>query len=340
MNLKSILIEIKDHLKPLLMDTEEVSANSNAGENLEADSNLSSSKKFTTKDVLAAVFNGLGVGLLLGILLGLAVSPVVSAFIGTLSSILVLLIGLNEKYFSVVKSVRIGSFGLFGVVGILLGFYIRSHSPLAPSLADLKEEYISLGYTDSVAKEILLFQEFNVIPKDWMGRIVVKKKAADSSGSAGAENDASQLMMAQNVNTAKRNNVLFSSSVDVGECDMLEYSNAEMGFERLKKNFQTAGGTWKELAENIDATLPEQVKVNTLILIRDVFCDSENTGTVKIECIKFDKPLTEISLNDIASDLKKADPLWKKIITGINESVEPKYQKTLYISLINIFCHD
>jgi hypothetical protein len=166
------------------------------------------------------------------------------------------------------------------------------------------------------------------------------KSSVDTSSMEESVKSASQPMMAQNVNVSKRNNILFSSSVDVGECDMLEYSNAEMGFERLKKNFQTAGGTWKELAENIDATLPEQVKVNTLILIRDIFCDSENSGTVKIECIKFDQPLSKMSPDEIASSLKKADPLWEKIITGITESVEPQYQKTLYVSLINTFCHD
>lgn len=100
----------------------------------------------------AAIFNGLGIGLFLGLLLGLSVSPVVSGVIGTISSLLAILIGLNEKFLNPIKSLRIGSFGLFSVIGILLGLYIRANDPFAPSLTGKMRTYTDIGYSEIEAR--------------------------------------------------------------------------------------------------------------------------------------------------------------------------------------------
>ena len=64
--------------------------------------------------------------LFLDFLLGLPVLPGCKWVIGTISSLLAILIGLNEKFLDPVKKAsRIGAFGLFSVVGIVLGLYIR-----------------------------------------------------------------------------------------------------------------------------------------------------------------------------------------------------------------------
>ena len=118
-------------------------------------------------NLLTSFFNGLGVGLLLGLPLGLAVSPVVSAIIGTLSSLLVVLLGLNENYLSPVKSIRIGAFGVFCVIGILSGMYIRSHDSMAPSLHSLYDEYKSMGFPDKDARDFIAYQEFELVPANW-----------------------------------------------------------------------------------------------------------------------------------------------------------------------------
>jgi len=324
------------------MDTPDTPASPSLENKTETEDLTPVLKKFTTKDVLAAVFNGLGVGLLLGILLGLAVSPVVSAFIGSLSSVLVLLLGLNEKLFTVVKSIRIGSFGLFGVVGILLGFYIRSHSPLAPSLSELKEEYIALGYDDTVAKNILLYQEFNLIPKDWMGRMVMPQPVADgdTTDNGDPKITATQTMMAQNVNTSKRNNVLFSSSVNIGDCYQLESSNEDMSFEIVSFNFAGAGGTWKELTENMDPDLPDEVKTNTLLVVRDVFCSNKKKNTVKIKCTEFSTAPEKQTAEELKTSLSAIDTFWKQVFDEVDARIDQTYHKKIYVSLINTFCHD
>ena len=340
MELKKILNELTNKIKPLLMEGEESVTVQESEENKEKGITQTSSKKYTSKDLIAAIFNGMGIGLLLGILLGLAVSPVVSAFIGTLSSVLVLLLGLNEKYFSVVKSMRIGSFGLFAVAGILLGFYIRSHSPLAPSLSELKEEYIALGYDDTVAKEILLFQEFNVIPKDWMGRMVVKQSKPDTSGSDSQGETVSQQMMAHNVNVSKRNNVLFSSSVNIGDCYQLESSNEDMSFEVVSFNFTGIGGSWKELAEKIDPELPDEVKTKTLLIVRDVICSSNEKKTITIKCNEFNTPPEQNSAEELKNLLGSSDKFWKQVSEELDAHVDQTYHKKIYLSLINAFCHE
>lgn len=299
-------------------------------------------KKYTSHEVVAALFNGLGVGLLLGTLLGLAVSPVVTAFIGTLSSLLVLLLGLNEKLFTVVKSVRIGAFGFFAVVGILLGFYVRSYSPLAPSLTELKNEYTSLGYDDTVAKELLLYQEFGLVPESWTGRIslpaVSESDAAD--GDEGAAEAKPAALMTQNLHVAKRNNVLFSSTINIGDCYQLESSHDEMSFAGIRHNFSAVGGTWKELAENMDESLPDEVKVKSLLMIRDVFCANKKKGTVKIECPNFTQPIENYTLPDLKTELSKTDAFWKDITTAADAQIDSEFQQKLYISLIKTFCHE
>jgi hypothetical protein len=171
--------------------------------------------------IFSSFFNGLGVGLLLGLLLGLAVSPVVSVIIGTISSLLAVLLGLNENYLNPVKSIRIGSFGLFCVVGILSGIYIRSHNLLAPSLQSLYSEYRAMGFSDKDSRNFIAYQEFNLTPESW-----TKIDTAKSIKQPMAEISEHKLVVSgENIASKKRQSVLYSSEVDAGKCYILESSN-------------------------------------------------------------------------------------------------------------------
>ncbi|MCB0806626.1 MAG: hypothetical protein KDC05_12575 [Bacteroidales bacterium] len=302
---------------------------------------ISGSGSSGTSALLAALFNGMGVGLLLGLLLGLAVSPVVSAFIGTLSSLLILLIGLKETYFNTIKSVRIGAFGVFAVVGILSGLYIRSHNPLAPSLNELQEEYKALGYSEKEANNFIVYQEFGLIPPEWKDRLIVSNEASATDKDGKNEKGKTPMMADRNqINMAKRNNVLFSSTVQIGECRMLETSRADMPFNKIKRNFTNSGGTWKELAENIDPDVPEQARVDALLAVRDVICNLTQESAYKIKCIDFGDSLHDMPLKELKSELQKADPFWDQCLTILNEKIDKKHQHKVIVSLVNVLCHE
>jgi len=304
--------------------------------NIAGDSGTHGKEDNSKLNMLTSFFNGLGVGLLLGLLLGLAVSPVVSAIIGTLSSLLVVLLGLKENYLNAVKSVRIGAFGLFCVVGILAGMYIRSNNALAPPLHKLYYDYKELGFTDKEARDFIAYQEFDLIPSDW-----IRKTSADSSGEAISEEGGKKMIAStENMQAKKRSNVLYSSEVDAGQCYILESSNDKMSFSDIKMNYKVAGGTWKELAENLDPALPENVRISSLLLLRDIFCASESSGKIKIKCENIQDLNASSSLNSIKKSLSASGEIWNKITAGVDNKIESKYQKQLYLSLINILCHD
>ncbi|HEY9114971.1 MAG TPA: hypothetical protein VIN10_09725 [Bacteroidales bacterium] len=308
--------------------------------NLAGDSGTPGNEDNSRLNMLTSFFNGLGVGLLLGLLLGLAVSPVVSAIIGTLSSLLVVLLGLKENYLNAVKSIRIGAFGLFCVIGILLGMYIRSNNALAPSLQSLYDEYTAMGFSEKEARNFIAYQEFDLIPSEWTKKAGSENEAEVSSENSPEESGQKILASGENIQAKKRSNVLYSSEVDAGQCYVLESSNSSMSFADIQMNFEVAGGTWKELAKDLDPSLPDNVKSSALLLLRDIFCDSGNSGKVKVKCENFQDISPSSSLADIKKTLSASGEIWNKIVAGVEKKIDSKYQKQLYLSLTKILCHD
>ncbi len=288
--------------------------------------------------IFSSFFNGLGVGLLLGLLLGLAVSPVVSGIIGTLSSLLVVLLGLNESYLNTVKSIRIGSFGIFCVIGILSGMYIRSHDTLAPPLKTLYAEYKAMGFSDKDARDFIAYQEFELIPENWT-KVDTSKSESVATVTEG-QPEKKRLSAGENMSAKKRKSVMYSSEVDAGKCYILESSNEKMSFSDVKMNFEVAGGTWKELANQLDSGLPEKVRIKSLLLLRDIFCASEGTGIIKVKCENIGDINDQTSLEVIHGKLSNSGELWGKIVANIDQKIDVAYQKPLYLSLTKILCHD
>ena len=292
----------------------------------------------TRLDFFTSFFNGLGVGLLLGLLLGLAVSPVVSGIIGTLSSLLVVLLGLNESYLNQVKSIRIGSFGLFGVIGILSGMYIRSHDTLAPPLKSLYTEYKAMGFSDKDARDFIAYQEFELIPENWT-KIDTSKSDTDQPATEG-QTEIKLLAASENISAKKRKSVLYSSEVDAGKCYILESSNDKMSFSDIRMNFEAAGGTWKELADDLDPELPEKVRIMALLMLRDIFCSTEGSGSIKMKCENIQNINAQSSLQTIRINLSSSGEMWSKIVVNTDKKIDTTYQKQLYLSFIKILCHD
>ena len=271
-----------------------------------ADTQPSPVKKISRLRVISAVFNGLGIGLLLGMLLGLSISPVVSGVIATLSSLLAIFLGLNEKYLDPLKSIRIGAFGLFAVAGILLGIYMRANDSFAPSLLDMKNEYMAIGYNDEEARAF-----------------ITKSIEADTG------------------KTRRQANVLYSSTVDAGACDVLVYANEETPVQEIINTFTEAGGTWKELAENFQKDLPEESVKPSLLSLRDCFCDLASSGEIKMTNLDKVRKLNRgDSLDNIEQVLSSSGDNWQAVVKHISTDIPENGRKIVYLSIIKVLAHD
>lgn len=265
-------------------------------------------KKMTPSSAFFAFFNGMGIGLLLGMLLGLSISPVVSGVIATLSSLLAVLLGLNEKFLDPMKSLRIGAFGLFAVAGILGGMYIRANSPFTPSLLDKKNEYVALGYEEVEARSFIT------------GFI--------QSDTGKARREA---------------NVLYSSSVDIGACDVLVYANADQSVVEIVNTFSKAGGTWEELAVTFKTDLPEEIVGISLITVRDCFCGLTSSKEVIMTNLPEIRKLNDSNTLDQIESVLSSDASgdnWKAIVTKINERIPVINRKDVYLSVIKVLSHE
>lgn len=260
---------------------------------------LEKSPKTTAMNSFSAIFNGLGIGLLLGILLGLSVSPVVSGVIATISSLLAVLVGLNERFLDPLKSLRIGSFGLFSVVGILLGLYLRANDPFAPSLLDKMEEYQAIGYSDEEARAMIT----GFIRAD-SGKVI------------------------------RQASVLYSGTIEVGDCDLLVYANDQTAPSEVINTFQVAGGIWQEFSENLSKELPEKSQANVLLALRDSFCQDGKNSSMQTDVLKkiVDFKNSD-SLKEVETILAKGGSNWRLFVEKITQTIPSNQRFLVYQSI-------
>lgn len=252
---------------------------------------------------LTAVFNGLGIGLFLGLLMGLSISPVVSGVVGTITSLLAVLIGLNEKFLDPVKSLRIGSFGLFSAVGILLGLYIRSNDLFAPSLSDKMQEYLEIGYSPEEAK--LLVTDF-------------------------IQSDSSLAV--------RQANVLYSTEVSITACDFLVYADETTAPAEVFNTFQTAGGIWAKLAPAFKNSLSEAQTKTALLSLRDGFCADIPGGEQRLTVPESILELNpDQDLDGLERHLRTLEAPWPGISNSLEENFTPDIRIKAYTVLLQVF---
>lgn len=320
---------VTDKIKPMFMEDEQnkeaSSQDEQAGQHSDGVRNQhkkplpGARSKPTAQEIIVAIINGLGVGLFLGLLLGLAVSPVVSGVIGTLSSLLVVLLGLNDKYLTIVKSLRIGFFGISAVVGILLGMYIRTHDALSPSTTDLMKEYTETGFEKNEALYYVARQTFDFVPMGWFGT-----SAADTGKFKGGNN--------------AKQSVLFSTEVDVGQCYKLKSANSSFPKGEIIRSFKRAGGVWEELAINLEPELPDEVFIDAMLALRDSFCGLGTSGKIEIENTpKLLSFTTDSDLDEIKNTIRDSGESWNIVLEKTENSIPTENQKSLYLQLIKTF---
>ena len=262
-------------------------------------------KKVTRLKVLTAILNGIGIGLLLGMLVSLSLSPVVSGVIAALTGLLAVLLGLDEKYIDPLKSIRIGTFGLAAAAGIIIGLYIRASNPFAPTLVDKLNLYREIGYSEDEA------------------RAFITKFIESDTGL-----------------TRREAPVLYTSTVDAGACDDLQYAGTDQPLNEIYNTYSTAGGTWKEFAGEFKSSgLPDDVIALSLISLRDVFCNLDATGG-KIEVGKLSGSISKKDdTEQIENVLNSSGESWKAIVNKISDKIADNYRKEVYLVIIQVLTH-
>lgn len=194
-----------------------------------------------------AFFGGMGIGLLIGLLIGLTTNGIVGIIIGTLTTILLAYVGTGDGAPAEDTSMRIGAFGLFCVVGILAGLYLRVTNAFVPNPTDQVQMWMKDGvFTKEEAKTYYLYDRFAFTP-------------------AGQAIDTTKDRKARNV-------VLYGSEINETDCDLLnEYESFPL--ENKMKAYATLGGIWKKGVENINQLAQDDTEKIKMLQLLKTLCD-------------------------------------------------------------------
>ncbi len=277
-----------------------------------------------------ALYSGSGIGLLIGVLMGLAVSPTVGVIIGALSSILAVLLGLNDQHFGDAKAIRIGSFGFACVLGAFLGIFVRTNNLLSPGLEAQKKAYTQIGYSEKQALDFLAFKEFGILDEKW-------KMAGGTT--KGAEGGDAQVVSAESLAPLQHASVLFAAEVDLSVCDELETTDASLPPKEIINNFRFAGGFWASLADAVEKELDAKYQGKVLLAAKEVLCANQAEKIDDADCAKFAN-LSRISgLAELKSAFIKAGGIWKQFTDEIgNLNMNEELEKTSLLILRDCLC--
>jgi len=245
------------------------------------------------------------------------------------------------------KGVRIGAFGFFCVAGIFTGMYIRTNNGLLPSRSKMMAAYTKVGFSEQEARDFIAYREFGLAPAGWTGGQTIAgtdssgESSSDGSnnsgetkpGAANSQGLSSRKFVNPNETGAERKSLLYSSEVDASACYVLDNASMSQPTSEIKNTFEEAGGTWKELAENLGAGVPDKVFAQALLTMRDCFCAGGATGVLKItNCEMVSKINSTQSLDQIKKTLSASGQTWKTIADKIGKDIPAEYQKTIFLS--------
>ena len=183
---------------------------------------------------------GGALGLCVGTLMGMTTAPVVGTVIGALAALFATIFGVKDQDLS--SFGRIGGFGMFCVLGVLGGIYVRTHNSLGISAGQQVAEWTAAGFDDDVARSIVLYKELGVLA---------------TPGGALTTTSRAEKIVPQPLLTASS-----LSSRSASECASMAPSQFGGDAARVIQSYRAAGGEWETFADAIAALTPvEQSKI-------------------------------------------------------------------------------
>jgi hypothetical protein len=190
---------------------------------------------------------GGALGLCVGILMGMTTAPVVGTIIGALAALFATIFGVKDQDLS--SFGRIGGFGAMCVLGVVGGIYLRTHNSLGISAGQQVSEWTSAGYSDTVARSIVLYKELGVLMN--------------------AKGELATTARAEKVPISSLSTTLSGRSGD--ECANMAPSQFGDDPARTISSYKATGGHWEVLANALDG-LPAAKQKSLIHAAYDLSC--------------------------------------------------------------------
>ncbi|MDN3666924.1 hypothetical protein ACFFU1_08205 [Algibacter miyuki] len=197
-----------------------------------------------------AIFGGAGLGILIGLLIGMSTSGTVGLIIGSLASFLLVLLGFKEKGDSNSQTLRVGSFGLFCSLAIIIGLFFRVNNSFTPTL---KSE-IEMWTADSIfsmdeAKAFVLYERFGFVPSGVKVDSTIDRKRAQS--------------------------VLYGTKVSISDCEKTQgYKDKDFPIQNELNAYKRLGGVWEKIANAIEKEVDIDNQKTTLHIFQQCLCNN------------------------------------------------------------------
>jgi len=177
---------------------------------------------------------GGGLGLVVGVLMGMTTTPVVGGILAALAALFATIFGVKDNDTS--SFARIGGFGLFCVLGVAGGVYLRAHNSLGNNPRQQVAEWTSAGFSDSVARSIVLYRE--------MGLLV------------NAKGELVPTARADKIVVPTSSTATTLSGATAEECDNMLPSRFGDDAKKIIASYQATGGRWETFANALDGLPP------------------------------------------------------------------------------------
>ncbi|MGB7786939.1 MAG: hypothetical protein WBL27_12625 [Salinimicrobium sp.] len=196
-----------------------------------------------------AIFGGAGLGILIGLLIGMSTSGTVGLIIGSLASVLLVLLGFKEKGDSNIQTLRVGSFGLFCALAVLAGLILRVNNSFTPTIKSEVERWTADSlFSLQEAKTYFLYERFGFVP-------------------SGVEIDST-------IDKKRAQVVLYGSDVSLSDCEKLE-GYKSFPIQNELNAYKRLGGVWQRIASAVEADVDIVDQKSTLHIFQKCLCNKD-----------------------------------------------------------------
>ncbi len=268
-------------------------------------------------DLAVAFFGGSGIGLLFGVIMGSSITPTVATMLGILTTMLAGILGLNDKLFNNTKSVRIGSFGLACVIGAYIGIYVRSHNALAPSLQELKQQYLAAGFSEQQSLNFIAMKEFGVSLAQLDAGMTPPMIAAKSSS-------------------------VFTSDVPESDSSPDADSNSDNASDSSPESITAENESEAETVSQGQTPHAQTSHVQTNAVAATAFKQHNSLlFGAKVEVSGCDELIytdASLPLDEVLNNFELTGQQWETLVLDVTEAVPEEYQKAVLLTVKDAVC--